>query len=163
MRGHMARGAAGAVLLGLLVWLSGCRGGGAVGGTGSVVPGASDQVKVTTDSLRYRPGDTITVTITNGLASGILAADHQSNCTTVTLERQDGTTWQPQNPCRLMIATRLVAFGAGSMTAVRLQPQTGADTAPAGWAAGTYRVAFSYAHSAGGTSTTSYSASVTIG
>ena len=122
-------------------------------GVGAVTPGL---VTVTTDKLQYTPADTIIVAIANGLPYDILAADHQSNCTTVTLERQDGTSWQPQNPCRLMIATRLVPIDAGTATTVRLQPQ------PA-WAAGTYRIAFTYMQSTGATSSTVYSTRFTIG
>jgi hypothetical protein len=122
-------------------------------GTGAVTPG---QVTVTTNNLQYTSADTIVVTVANGLPNGVLAADHQSNCTTVTVERQDGSSWQPQNPCRLMIATRLVPLDASTATTVQLQPQ------PA-WAAGTYRIAFTFMRSRGAASSTIYSTSFMIG
>lgn len=134
-----------------------------MGGNGGTGTGPSGQVTATTDRAHYAPTDTIAVTLTNGLADGILAPDHQTNCTTVTLERQDGAMWQGQNHCRLMIATRLVPFAAGTATTVRLQPQVAAVGGTAAWTAGTYRVAFSYLFSAGASGITVYSPNFTIG
>lgn len=116
------------------------------------------------DKPQYGQKDTIMVTIVNGLTTPIAAPDHQSNCTTVTLEWWSGANWQPQNPCKLMTATRLIPILAGATMALQLQPQGGT---PPGWATGTYRAAFSYYIGTPGTlsgsPTTIYSATFTVG
>jgi hypothetical protein len=157
------------VALGLMI-LAGCGAAGADdGGTptpGTPTPGTPTPgpVTVTADKQQYGPKDTIAVTITNGLSSSIVAPDHQSNCTTVTLEWWSGANWQPQNPCKLMTPTRLIPISAGATMAQHLQPQGGT---PPGWPTGTYRVAFTYyvgtlgSHS--GSPTTIYSATFTVG
>ena len=122
--------------------------------------GASSPVTIITDQQRYSARDTVTATITNGVGSDILAADHQSNCTIVTIQRQDGQTWQPQNPCALKSATRLITLAPGSVTAQPLAPPA---SAAAGWAPGTYRIAFTYQTTQSGPETTLYSAQFTIG
>jgi hypothetical protein len=154
---------AGCVPLALgLILLASCGGPEAPGtGTTGSKATAPGQVTVAVDKQRYGPSETIVVTITNGLSTGILAADHQSNCTTVVLERLSGGTWQAQNPCPLKSPTRLIPFGAGTATQQQLRPQ-GQGTAP-GWSPGTYRVAFTYMLSASGAGTTVYSSNFTIG
>ena len=152
------------VALGLMI-LAGCGAAGANGGgtptAGTATPGP---VTVTADKQQYGPKDTIAVTIVNGLSGTIVAADHQSNCTTVTLEWWSGANWQAQNPCKLMTATRLIPISAGATMAQQLQPQGGT---PPGWATGTYRVAFAYYVGApghlSGSPTTIYSATFTVG
>src|SRR5215472_5614428 len=49
----------------------------------------------------YASGDTIEVTIHNGPKTGIVASDHQSDCTLVQLERLNSGTWQSERPCHL--------------------------------------------------------------
>jgi hypothetical protein len=116
---------------------------------------------VATDKSHYGPNETITVTIANGLTTTIITQDHKSNCTTVTLERRTGAAWQPQNPCRLMSATRLIRIGPSSTLQQQLLPP--GNTSP-GWAVGTYRVAFSYyVGSVSASGTTILSASFTVG
>lgn len=131
--------------------------------SGSATPTATPgHVSVTTNKPQYAPSDTVAVTISNGLASDIVAADHQSNCTVVLIQRQDGQNWQPLNPCRVMTPTRLIPFGAGSTTPVQLQPP--ASAADHGWPSGTYRIAFSYRQQASfsAPATTVYSAQFTV-
>lgn len=80
----------------------------------------------------------------------------------VTLERQSGGSWQPQNPCRLMSATHLITFGSGSLTTVSLRPQSAGPTLE--WAVGTYHVAVTYSVSrTTGSGTSVLSPSFTIG
>ncbi|GAC1460273.1 MAG: hypothetical protein PVSMB4_19260 [Ktedonobacterales bacterium] len=143
-----------------LVLLAGCGLSGASGGgsgTGSPTPG---QVTLATNQQRYAPSEPVVVTVTNGLAVRILAADHQSDCTVVTIERQNDQTWQPQNPCRLMSPTRLIPLDSGSAMTLQLQPPQGTGTA--GWTPGTYRIALSYRHSASDEGTTIYSATFVV-
>lgn len=157
------------VALGLMI-LAGCGASGSAGpgggGTPTTTAGTATPgpVTVTTDKQRYGSKDTIAVTITNGSSSTIVAPDHQSNCTIVTLEWWSGANWQPQNPCRLMTPTRLIPIAAGATMAQQLQPQGGT---PPSWPTGAYRLAFTYyvgtvgSHS--GSPTTIYSATFTVG
>lgn len=126
-------------------------------GSGAV---SSGQVTVTTGKPQYAPTNTVDVTIANGLSSGILAADHQSDCTVLVIEHLSGQTWQPQNPCLLKSPTRLIPFGAGTSTQQTLQPPSGQTTA--GWPTGSYRISLTYRQTPGGPETTVYSAQFTI-
>lgn len=125
-------------------------------GSGAATPG---QVTITTGKSQYAPAETIDVTIANGLPSGILAADHQSDCTVLVIEHLSGQTWQAQNPCLLKTPTRLIPFSAGTTTQQRLVPPTGAS---AGWPIGSYRIVFTYRQSPSGPETTVYSSQFTI-
>jgi hypothetical protein len=141
--------------------MAGTGGGGTPSPNGTATPGP---ITVTPDKQQYSQSDTIAVTIVNGTSTGIVAADHQSNCTTVSLQWWTSQSWQPQNPCRLMIATRLIPILPGATLAQQLHPQGGT---PPGWATGTYRVAFTYyvgtPGNISGSTTTIYSATFTVG
>jgi hypothetical protein len=154
-------------VLGLSV-LAGCgvsgmagTGGGGTPSPGTATPGP---ITVTPDKQQYGHSDTIAVTIVNGTSTAIVAPDHQSNCTVVTLEWWTGQSWQPQNQCKLMIATRLIPIVPGATLVQQLHPQGGT---PPGWATGTYRVAFTYyvgtPANFSGSTTTIYSATFTVG
>ena len=99
------------------------------------------QVTVQTSASLYRPGDTIMVTIANHAAQTIFFANHQTNCTVVTLQIQNGSIWQSINPCKLMIHTITETLGAGGSVSVSLK-------AVHAWAAGTYRILFRYGNKA---------------
>src|SRR5215472_5610119 len=45
--------------------------------------------------------DALSVTVANDLPQAILVEDHQSECTVVTLERQEGGGWLAVAPCQL--------------------------------------------------------------
>lgn len=140
--------------------LAGCGMSGSIGsssGSGGVTSG---QVTVATSKQQYGSSETVVVTITNGLANAILAPDHQSDCTVVTIERLANQTWQPQNMCQLKSATRLVSLPSGSTLTPQVRPP--ALNGAAGWLPGTYRVAFEYRQSASDQGSTIYSATFTI-
>jgi hypothetical protein len=102
----------------------------------------SGEVTLSLDKQHYTASDAITVTITNGLATSIWVTDHQTNCTVVTVERQQDGHWQAVAPCLLMIATRMISLAPASLTPVRLlHAGTGLQNV---WPAGTYRVKLSY-------------------
>src|SRR5262249_31116413 len=136
-------------------------GGGAPSPRETATPGP---ITVTPDKQRYGQSETIAVTIMNGTSTGIAAPDHQSNCTTVTLEWWTCQSWQAQKPCKLIIANRLIPIMPGARLVQQLQPQGG--TSPS-WAIGTYRVAFTYSvgtpANLSGSTTTIYSATFTVG
>lgn len=125
--------------------------------TGTPTPG---HVIVATGKSQYAPSEAVDVTIANGLSSGILAADHQSDCTVLLIEHLSSQTWQSLNPCLLKTPTRLIAFNVGSVTSQQLQPPSGQGAS--GWPAGTYRIAFTYRKTSSGPETTIYSAQFTI-
>ena len=114
------------------------------GGTGATpsTTGGANAVTVSTDKAVYAPGDTIVVTIANNLATSVWAADHQSNCTIVTVERLVGGTWERQNPCLRLSPTRLIEIQAGTVSVQRLSPPT--QSGVTGWPTGSYRVVFTY-------------------
>lgn len=95
----------------------------------------SGQVTLHLDKQRYATRDTVVVTIANGLAQMIWAADHQTACTQLVAEQSLGGAWEAVGKCRLMTPTRLMALAPGAMT-VRL------DTS--GWSTGVYRVTLAY-------------------
>jgi len=147
-------------ITGTLVFLLGCGLSQTSGNTSDSGTLTSGDVTLTTSKAQYGPTETVTATIRNGLSSGILAADHQSDCTVLLIEYLTGKTWQPQNLCLLKTPTRLISFGAGTATSQPLQPPSGPTTS--GWPVGTYRIALTYRHSPSGPETTVYSAQFTI-
>ena len=126
----------------------------------------SGPVTLVLNQSSYGLGDTIKVTIKNGLQSQIFSADHHSDCTPVDLERQSGGTWQTVASCRLEIVTRILPLAAGSSTLQVLAPAGTTQSAGSRWPAGTYRIAFSYGVGSAEALTTQtlvYSATFAIG
>jgi hypothetical protein len=116
------------------------------------------QVTLTLNKQHYSPGDTITVTIHNGLSQMIWSADHKTACTVVAAERLQNGQWEVMGLCRLETPTRMVALPATSAT---VQP-----FATTGWPSGTYRVTLSYGGGDEGTGSPSgvaHSVECTIG
>jgi hypothetical protein len=104
---------------------------------------ADGVVTVTTDRQRYGTTDTITVTVTNSHQYDIFAANHQTACTLVTLQRNDNGAWTPVPGCSASTVTALVPLRAGASDTFRLSPG-GGRLKPAPWQVGTYRVVFTY-------------------
>lgn len=96
----------------------------------------SGQVTLTLDKQRYATGDTIAVTIHNGLPQTIWTTDHKSACTVVTAARLQNGQWETVGDCRLMTPTTMVSLPAASATVQHLSST--------GWPSGTYRVALTY-------------------
>jgi hypothetical protein len=117
-------------------------------------------VTVLPDKQHYATGEAITAAIANGLTSRVLAADHQSGCTVVVVEREVARVWQPQNLCQLKSPTRLIPIGAGAALTQQVPPPSSAGSA--GWPVGTYRLALRYRLSPGDQDTTIYSATFSI-
>jgi hypothetical protein len=86
--------------------------------------------------------DAVSVTVANDLPTAILVEDHQSECTVVTLERQQGGGWLAVAPCQLETPTRLLPIPSGTAQTVTLRPEGGPQ--PRLWQAGTYRFALHY-------------------
>jgi hypothetical protein len=95
-----------------------------------------------------RVTELVSVTVANGLPRTILVEDHQSECTVVTLERQEGSRWLAVAPCQLETPTRLVPIASGAAQTVTLRPEGGPQ--PRMWHARTYRFALHYSAPAEG-------------
>lgn len=108
----------------------------------------------------YTPGSTVHVTIKNQSNQAINFADHLTNCTVLTVQRQVGGSWQAMAPCRLEIMTRLHTLNAGASLDVsintagpwpagvyraRLDFRSGSDIAPPGGGGTVYSSEFSLA------------------
>ena len=116
------------------------------------------QVTLTLNKQPYLQGDTITVTIHNGLPQMIWAVDHKTACTVIAAERLQNGQWEAVGLCRLETPTRIVALPAASAT---VQP-----FATTGWPSGTYRATLSYGggdEGTGGPSGVAHSVEFTIG
>jgi hypothetical protein len=105
----------------------------------------SERVTVILDKTSYTPDEAITVTIRNGLKTSIIAANHQSGCTLVTLQWQDAQgNWQNQNKCRLGVMTRLITLPSQSSQVQSLSPTSGTFARSGQWAKGHYRIIFGF-------------------
>jgi hypothetical protein len=112
---------------------------------------APGTVTLVLSKASYASGDTIEVTIHNGPKTGIVAYDHQSDCTLVQLERLNSGTWQAERLCRFLTPTRIVPLAPGSDTLQVLAPDmswgdvcSGGICLTSPWPAGIYRIAFGY-------------------
>jgi hypothetical protein len=129
-------------------------------GGGTVTPGT---VSIELAAATLMPGESLSLTIHNGLSSAIMTSDHHTNCTVVTLQQNLNGIWTNIAPCREETVTRMIELAANSSTSVQLG--VGAQASSSFWPPGTYRVAFSYAlasASGGGSSTTIYSATIVV-
>lgn len=136
----------------------------ATAGTSSqATPGTSGQrtggqVTLTLDKQRYATGDTIAVTIHNGLPQTIWATDHKTTCTVVTAERLQNGQWGAVGGCRLMTPTSMMPMPAASATVQHLSSS--------GWSSGTYRVTLTYTggdEGSGSPGGVAYSVEFTVG
>lgn len=113
----------------------------------TATPSLAKQGKVTVilGKTQYTPDEAITVTISNGLTTSIIAANHQSGCTLVTLQWQDAQgNWQNQNNCRLGVMTRMITLPPQSSQVQSLSPTSGTFSRTAQWTKGHYRIIFGF-------------------
>jgi hypothetical protein len=127
----------------------------------AVTPG---EVRVAVDGQRFGQCDTITLWAGNGLSQTIVTADHQTDCSIVTLQRQVSSAWQVVGTCNLATPTRVVELQTNTAQYIQLQPGA-AGVQGASWQAGAYRVAFTYhtGESSSSEGATVYSSQFTIG
>jgi hypothetical protein len=107
------------------------------------------QVNILLDKTHYGVNDTITVSITNGLATSIYSAQRYTNCTILTLQWKSGASWAVWGRCLAEQTPHLTQVKAQSITPIQLIPgNTGAGVPRKGttlaWQPGTYRIVFSY-------------------
>ena len=125
---------------------------GPAGGPASASSTTSGALQLTGLHSAYSASGTVVVTIHNGLSQTIYVADHQSNCSIVSLQQLVGGQWQQVGTCRIMTLTRLNPLAAGSTTQVSLTPG-GGQFATGAWAAGTYRIVLRYTTGTGTSAT----------
>jgi len=89
---------------------------------------ASD-VSVSTDKKEYQQDEQIAATITNNLDTSITTFNQQAFCTTIKLERREGTGWNEVGVC----------LSAAPRSEVTLEPHTETVVTLPALPAGTYR------------------------
>ena len=101
---------------------------------------SSSSVTLFVDASAARSSRLILVTVDNEGTSSIQFPDHLSNCSTVLLERQVGTSWQPVSICHLMTPTRMVTLAPGQRLTIHL---VDALESPQ-WQPGRYQISLTY-------------------
>src|SRR5262249_20834123 len=71
------------------------------------------QVRLLLDKQRYSRGQSVNVTIANGLPQPIWASDHHTSCTVLSVEQSQGGTWHSVGLCRLLTPTSLIPLSIG--------------------------------------------------
>jgi hypothetical protein len=85
--------------------------------------GVSDgRVHVTVTPVRPASGGTIQVVVANGLDRAIYTDDAKADCSIVTLQRLDGTTWRDVPGCAQQRPPATVAIGPAHARTVTLHP-----------------------------------------
>jgi hypothetical protein len=112
------------------------------------VPGndQSRQVTLSLNAQQYSPDAPLLVTIHNGMQASIWVQNQRTGCTSITVERMIGGTWQPTGGCALTRPPQTIEITTGSAVTQRIDFAQGMDTG-AGWPVGTYRVKLHYAMS----------------
>ena len=101
-------------------------------------------VQVSVDRDAYADGDTINVSIHNGLDSLVTTYDHQSYCWIARLERSVPLGWVLAGPCYSMQPTGEQNLAPGESRALRLPVTLQKDAYPAVIESGRYRWEFVY-------------------
>jgi hypothetical protein len=135
----------GSTALCMLFVLGGCGTGGA-SQPGTPTGGS---VTVRTEHATYRPADTIQVSVTNSLQTGIFAYDTLASCTILGLQAQVNGSWQNSKIayCALGRRARLVEIAAGKTYQATVRAGISRVQSP-GFPPGTYRFSLLYMTSA---------------
>ncbi|HQR33250.1 MAG TPA: hypothetical protein PLK30_10955 [Blastocatellia bacterium] len=100
----------------------------------------TNQVLVAPGKGAYEEQEQLTLSVNNVTSQTIVAYDHQSYCSIVTVQRNEGGNWVDMFPCLLGSQSNLIKISAGEDRKLKLP----ADTAPTKLAAGAYRLEFTY-------------------
>jgi hypothetical protein len=98
-----------------------------------IAPPSSDRVSVTTERSEYDVSEVVVATVSNGNDRSIVTWDHQSNCTILTLQRQEANGWADIALCPLLSPVLMVRIGPRMEESVKF---------PSGSQPGTYRLRF---------------------
>jgi hypothetical protein len=105
-----------------------------------LTPPSADQVSVTTDRSSYDVSEPVVAMITNGNDQSIVTWDHKTNCTIVTVQKQESNGWVNIAPCLLLTPTRLVSIGPRMELSMKLPP----ENSSARYEPGNYRLEFAW-------------------
>lgn len=89
-----------------------------------VLATGADDVTVEVSGQNFGAGDTLAVTITNGLEQSIWTYDQMSWCAIVSIEHLSGDNWSRIEPCNSLSPPTVVELQAGTSTAARFVLQT---------------------------------------
>jgi len=103
-----------------------------------VAPPSSDRVSVTTERTEYDVSETIVAKVANGNDQTIVTTDHQSNCTILTMEKQEANDWVAVAPCPLLSPVLPVKIGPHMEVLVKFLPESFNNQ----FEPGTYRLRF---------------------
>lgn len=98
-------------------------------------------VEVTSEKNIYAENEKIVIKINNNLENPVVAPNQQTYCSTVLLERQEKTNWQPIKNCTLNSPSQDIKINPGSILLVDLDPS---QPVYSRLAAGNYRATFIY-------------------
>ncbi|MBS1786860.1 MAG: hypothetical protein JST85_04020 [Acidobacteria bacterium] len=100
----------------------------------------TNQVIVATDKVAYQEQEPVALRINNDTDEAILTYDHQSYCSIVTVQRQNGGDWEEVAPCLLGTMTRVVKIPSRDQVDFKLPTESAASKLPQG----IYRLEFTY-------------------
>lgn len=102
-----------------------------------------DRVVVSVRDTFLHMGEQVSAVVTNGLDVPIYAEDMKTDCSVVTLERQEGLEWKRISGCMMKRPTRTVQLQAGADREVVIDP-SGASFRLQAIVSGIYRISFVY-------------------
>ena len=108
-----------------------------------------DQVTVSVSQGEYYKGETLIVSIANGLDQNIYTNDMKTGCTIAILEKQEGSDWYPFIGCGAERPPMTVEIAGGEVHTVSIDPGSGIyglgkPPGELAFGAGTYRIKFTY-------------------
>lgn len=100
----------------------------------------SNQVVVGTDKTAYQEQEPVALRINNDTAQTIATYDHQSFCSVVTVQRQNGSDWEEVAPCLLGRMSKLITIASRDQIDFNLPTESAASKL----SPGIYRLEFTY-------------------
>ncbi|HEY3248879.1 MAG TPA: copper amine oxidase N-terminal domain-containing protein, partial [bacterium] len=105
------------------------------------------QVAITASASGYAVGQPIAVSIANGTTGTVYSHDSKTDCSIVELERRSSAGWETVTGCRFGRPPLVVEIKPGQRMTVTIDPRSSHlvfEPGQLGFAAGIYRVKFSY-------------------
>ncbi|MFN0112218.1 MAG: hypothetical protein ACKVZH_25435, partial [Blastocatellia bacterium] len=100
----------------------------------------TNQVILNTNKPAYQEQEAVFLKVNNDTAQNIVAYDHQSFCSIVTVQQQQGGNWVNVFPCLLATPSRPVKIGSREELELKLPTDDGSSKLPGG----TYRLSLNY-------------------
>ncbi len=100
----------------------------------------SNQVIINTSKTVYQELEPVFFRVNNDTAQNVVAMDHNSFCSIVNVQKQEGGNWVGIAPCLLMTPTKLIKIGSREEIEVKLPT----ETLNSKLAVGNYRLALTY-------------------